>query len=113
MWWRLVRTGGAGLVCPVAWMLPDAKGHHTCRRQLLGQRSAKRVCIYGSQELKGACKAMGVLADFAMPHRPQTNGVAERAARRVLEGLEQCYCPVVFHTHGRLTPPGVSASCDT
>ncbi len=55
-------------------------------QSFLGQCSAKREYIDGSQELKGACKAMGIVPDVATPHRPQTNGVAERAVRMVLEG---------------------------
>ena len=58
----------------------------TAFKMFLGQCSATRAYIDGSQELKGACKAMGIVQDDATPHRPQTNGVAERAVRRVLEG---------------------------
>jgi hypothetical protein len=58
----------------------------TTFRKLVGQCIAMRAYIDGSQELKGACKALGILRDVATPRRPQTNGVAERAVRRVLEG---------------------------
>ncbi len=52
----------------------------------LGQRIAKRAYIDGSHKWRGACKAMGIMPDVAAPHRPQTNGVAEMAVRRVFEG---------------------------
>ncbi len=58
----------------------------TAFRAFLGHCSAKRACADGFQELTGACKAMGIVPDIATPHRPQTNGVTERAVRRVLEG---------------------------
>ena len=40
----------------------------------------------GSGELKGAAEKLNWLQDVSTPHRPQTNGVAERAVRKVIEG---------------------------
>ena len=40
----------------------------------------------GSGELKNALDELEILHDTSTPHRPQTNGVAERAVRRVKEG---------------------------
>ena len=39
-----------------------------------------------SQELRKACKDLEFLADTSTPHRPQSNGVAERCQRRIKEG---------------------------
>ena len=90
MWWRLLRAGGAGSVTRWLECCPTPE-HSTisiimASRQFLGQCSAKRAYVDGSQELKGARKARGIMADVATPHRPQTNCVADRAARRGLEG---------------------------
>ncbi len=71
--------------CYARWLecfpTPEHTTHATTTALRCVQCSAKRACIDGSQELKGACKAMGILPDVATPHRPQTNGVAERAVR--------------------------------
>ena len=39
-----------------------------------------------SPELVKAARELGVAHGVAVPHRPQTNGVAERAVRAVVEG---------------------------
>ena len=46
----------------------------------------KRIYTDGSGELKGAAGRLNWLRDVSTPHRPQTNGVAERAVRKILEG---------------------------
>ena len=46
----------------------------------------KHVYTDGSGELSNACKDLGRYHDTSTPHRPQTNGVAELAVRRVKEG---------------------------
>jgi len=43
-----------------------------------------------SEEFKKAFRELGVDHDTSTPHRPQTNGVAERAVRRVKEGTSCC-----------------------
>ena len=39
-----------------------------------------------ADEFKKALEELGMSHDTSTPHRPQTNGVAERAVRRVKEG---------------------------
>jgi len=47
---------------------------------------AKYVYSDNSPEIKAAMKELNVLHDTSIPYRPQTNGIAERAVRRVKEG---------------------------
>ena len=46
----------------------------------------KHVFTDAAPEYKLAFDELGYTADTATPHRPETNGVAERAERRVKEG---------------------------
>ena len=55
-------------------------------RAFLGGLKAQRIYCDGSQELKSACNSLQILPDTSTPNRPETNGVAERAVRRVSEG---------------------------
>ena len=50
----------------------------------------KHVYTDGSGEFNSAMKLLGFSHDTSTPHRPQTNGVAERAVRRVKEGASCC-----------------------
>ena len=46
----------------------------------------KHAYTDNSKELDKACDELEIPHDTSTPHRPQTNGVAERAVRRVKEG---------------------------
>ena len=50
------------------------------------QQKAKHVYTDGSKEFEKALDDLEISHDTSTPHRPQTNGVAERAVRRVKEG---------------------------
>ena len=57
--------------------------------QFAGPRDkVKRIYSDGSGELVSAIKEVGWRHDLATPNRPQSNGIAERAVRRVLEGTQ-------------------------
>jgi hypothetical protein len=60
-------------------LLPDATA---CSWLQTLSRSARAD---GSKELAGACETLSIPHDLATPQRPQTNGVSERAVRRLLE----------------------------
>ena len=55
-------------------------------QQFLGPIKPKNVYTDNSPELIKAMKDLQFPHDTSTPHRPQTNGVAERAVRRVKEG---------------------------
>ena len=71
-----------------AYPAPDKTAESTLSalRSFLGETKAGRIYCDGSGELEAACKAMQVKPDTSTPYRPETNGVAERAVRRVTEG---------------------------
>ena len=46
----------------------------------------KRLYSDGSREIASAARKLGWRHDVSTPNRPQTNGVAERAVKRVIEG---------------------------
>jgi len=46
----------------------------------------KYIYTDGCQEFEKAAKDLGWLHDESTPYRPETNGIAERAVRRVKEG---------------------------
>jgi hypothetical protein len=56
------------------------------QRFLGPQCRAKHVYTDGSKEFAKALSDLELSHDTSTPHRPQTNGVAERAVRRVKEG---------------------------
>ena len=45
----------------------------------------------GSKEFKKAFQDLNFLADTSTPHRSETNGMAERAVRRIKEGTSCTY----------------------
>ena len=51
---------------------------------------AKHVYSDNSREFKKALKELGFSHDTSTPHHPESNGVAERAVRRVREGTSAC-----------------------
>ena len=67
----------------------NAEDTATSFRKFLGpQCQAQHVFTDGSKEFEKALSDTTIckLHDTSTPHRPQTNGVAERAVRRVKEG---------------------------
>ena len=71
--------------------IPASEKSSECTRKALQHffgPGIKPKILYSdcSQELKKACKYLDFLADTSTPHRPQSNGVAERCQRRVKEG---------------------------
>ena len=56
------------------------------RRFLGPQTKAKYGYTDNSKEFKKAFEDLDIVHDTSTPHRPETNGVAERAVRRVKEG---------------------------
>ena len=50
------------------------------------QGDAKHVYSDNSKEIAKACDDIGLSADTSVPHRKQTNGIAENAVRKVKEG---------------------------
>ena len=58
-----------------------------CLRKFLGPQTAcKHAYTDGSAELEGACEKLDILHDASTPYRPETNGIIERANRRIKEG---------------------------
>lgn len=71
------------------YLCKNKSGHETTMKvkEFLGpQVECKYAYTDGSQEQEWALNKLGVLHDKSTPIRPQTNGVAERAVRRVKEG---------------------------
>ena len=63
---------------------PDTK---VAFRRFLGPGvEPKHVYTDNSKEFKLALQELNFIHDTSTPHRPQTNGIAERAVRRVKEG---------------------------
>ena len=52
-----------------------------------GAKLAKHVYSDNSKEIKFALDELGISQDTSTPHRPETNGIAERAVQRVKEGI--------------------------
>ena len=58
-----------------------------CFKRFLGpQTQCKHVYSDNSAEILGAMEKLGILNDTATPYRPETNGVIQRANRRIKEG---------------------------
>ena len=51
-----------------------------------GEVKPRRIWTDSAPELIKACTDLGYLHDTCTPHRPQSNGVAERQVRKVKEG---------------------------
>ena len=58
----------------------------------------EHVYTDGSLEFSAAMQQLGFSHDSVVPHRPQTNGVAERAVRRVKEGTSAVLIQSGFST---------------
>jgi len=72
-----------GFACPTKSSEDTVKA---IKRFLGPQTKCKYIYTDNSEELKAASRELGIDHDKSRPHRPQTNGVAERAVRRVKEG---------------------------
>ena len=59
------------------------------------EASVKHVYTDGSREFKKAFRSLGLPHDTSRPHRPQTNGVAERSVGKVKEGIDAEWSKVV------------------
>ena len=73
----------------------DADSTELALKHFMGGSKVRRAYTDGSGELAVACKSLKITHDVATPHRPQPNGVAERAVRRVLEGTR-----AILHASG-------------
>ena len=92
--------------------IPASEKSSECTRKALQHffgPGTKPKILYSdcSKELKKACNDLDFLADTSTPHRPQSNGVAERCQRRVKEGT-RC----VLKQSG-LTQTGGQKQCGT
>ena len=69
----------------------DAEESTRAFQQFIGpQEKVKLLYSDGSGELDAASRTMEIPHDVSTPQRPQNNGVAERAVRRVIEGTRCC-----------------------
>jgi len=50
------------------------------------QGKAKHVYSDNSKEIKSACEKLGFPQDGSLPHRPETNGIAENSVKKCREG---------------------------
>ena len=55
-------------------------------------RKPKIIYTDNSLEIGRSCEELSWNHCTSTPHRPETNGIAERAVRRVKEGHLRCYC---------------------
>ena len=62
----------------------------TALQHFVGKAKVKLLYSDGSGELDAASRTMEIPHDVSTPQRPQNNGVAERAVRRVIEGTRCC-----------------------
>ena len=68
-----------------------AKLTKECIQKFAGPSSViKYAYTDGAPEFTKAMRDLGIPHDKSTAHRPQTNGVAERAVRRVKEGTSSC-----------------------
>ena len=91
---------GTGWIGAYPCKTKNAEDTKSCFQHFLGSVIPKKVYTDGSHEFKNALKSLGLPHDVATPHRPQTNGIAERAVKRILEGarclLKQSGLPEYF-----------------
>ena len=71
---------------------------NSLQRCLGPQVKPEYVYTDGGKEFEKAFKELNFLADTSTPHRSETNGVAERAARRVKEGTSCALYQSGWHT---------------
>ena len=76
-------------------------------------RKPKVIYTDNSLEFGKACEDLSWNHCSSTSHRPETNGIAERAVRRVKEGHLRCYCSPVWMTNGGRIPWNVTAICKT
>ena len=50
------------------------------------QGKAKHVYSDNNKEIKSACEKLGFPQDGSLPHRPETNGIAENSVKKCREG---------------------------
>ena len=66
----------------------DADDHKDSLREFLGSAPVQRFYSDCAPELIRAAKDLNLAHDTATPNRPDTNGVAERCVRKVVEGTK-------------------------
>jgi len=82
---------------------------HGFQRFLGPQLKPQYVYTDGSKEFKKAFQELNFLADTSTPHRSETNGVAERAVRRLKEGTSCTLFQSGFY--GEWWPEAMDAYC--
>ena len=80
-------------------ILSDKSSEEAVRalKDFAGQESIKELYSDDSPELLKACKEIGAIHGISIPGRPDTNGKAERAVRRVLEGARTLLLAAGLH----------------
>ena len=76
-------------------------------------RKPQVICTDDSLEFGKSCEELSWNHCASTPHRSQTNGIAERAVRRVKRGHLRCCCSPVWVTNGGRVPWNVTAICET
>ncbi len=64
----------------------DAEQTASALSSFFGRERPKIIYSDNAKEIKRACEILSYPQDTSTPHRPQSNGVCERAVRRVKEG---------------------------